>query len=362
MKILIDIGHPAHVHYFKNFAGHFISKGHQILFTCRNKEVVIDLLERNKFNYICLGNPYKTICGKILGLLIFDFKILKISLSHKPDIYLSSGSIYAAHIAFLLHRPHITLEDTFNMEQVRLYLPFSSVVLTGRYQHINLGNKEISYNGYQELAYLHPAYFFPDSSIRTELSVGINEKYFIMRFVSWEASHDVGQEGLTIQQKQELTGLLAHYGKVFISSEKKMPSELERYKFPLSPDRMHQALAHANLFLGEGATMASECAMLGTPAIYINPIESSYIDELERQDLLCHFRKYNGIVDKVKELLNDNLLRQKSVEKSKNILSKKINVTAFLIWFIENWPASFEIMKENPGYQEKFRGEVSDER
>ena len=44
MRILIDIGHPAHVHLFKNFAWQMQEKGHKVLFTCREKEFEIDLL------------------------------------------------------------------------------------------------------------------------------------------------------------------------------------------------------------------------------------------------------------------------------------------------------------------------------
>ncbi len=38
MKILIDIGHPAHVHIFRNFAKEMTKKGHKVLMTCREKE------------------------------------------------------------------------------------------------------------------------------------------------------------------------------------------------------------------------------------------------------------------------------------------------------------------------------------
>jgi len=37
------------------------------------------------------------------------------------------------------------------------------------------------------------------------------------------------------------------------------------------------------------------------------------------------------------------------------MLKDKIDVTAFLVWFIENWPESFNIMKENPDYQYRFK-------
>ena len=38
MNILIDIGHPAHVHMFHFFAIEMQKRGHQVLFTCRDKE------------------------------------------------------------------------------------------------------------------------------------------------------------------------------------------------------------------------------------------------------------------------------------------------------------------------------------
>ena len=38
MNILIDIGHPAHVHMFHCFAIEMQKSGHQVLFTCRDKE------------------------------------------------------------------------------------------------------------------------------------------------------------------------------------------------------------------------------------------------------------------------------------------------------------------------------------
>jgi len=37
------------------------------------------------------------------------------------------------------------------------------------------------------------------------------------------------------------------------------------------------------------------------------------------------------------------------------MLSDKIDVTAFMVWFVENYPESAKIMKENPEYQWSFR-------
>ncbi len=355
MKILIDIGHPAHVHYFKNLASFFVNRKDEILFTCRDKEVVVELLDQFGFRYKSIGLPGKNILGKILRLIVFDLKLLMISLKFKPDILLSAGSIYAAHVAALIRRSHITLEDTFNMEQVRLYMPFTSAVLTGNYKHIDLGKREIRYNGFQELAYLHPDYFTPDPMIKQELLLPVNQKYFFLRFVSWNASHDVGQRGLSIKLKRELIELMSGHGRVFISSEDVLPKEFEHLRFPLSPDKIHHVLAFADLYVGEGATMASECAMLGTTAIYINPEEAGSIDEQEKAGLIFHFRDENGVTEKIRELLKNSELKTQSKERAQKLISDKIDLTRFLIWFVEKWPDSFKIMKNNPDYQYRFR-------
>lgn len=346
MRILIDIGHPAHVHYFRNLNKELGKKGYEFLYTARDKEATIQLLKHYKLNYISLGKPYKTIAGKIWGLAWFTFLIFCISLKFKPDMFINA-TMYSAFVAWILNKPHLSFEDTFNMEQVCLYRPFTTYIFTGKYPHPDLGKKEIRYDGYQELMYLHPKRFTPDRSVLKELNVKEGEKYFILRFVSWDASHDIGQSGLTLEQKRQLVDLLRQHGKVFISSEKKIEAEFEPYEFRLPLEKMHDALAFADLFVGEGATMASECAALGTPAVYVNSMEAGTIDEQEKYGLVYHFRNGNGVIEKTRELISDSGLKEKCKKARGKLLSEKIDVTAFLVWFIENWPSSPKIIKES---------------
>jgi uncharacterized protein len=355
MKILIDIGHPAHVHLFKNFAHQMIRKGHLVHFTVRNKEFEIELLEHESFSYTILGSHFKNRIAKIYGFIKYNVQIFVICLRFKPDVFLSHGSIYTLLSVFCLRKTNISLEDTGNPEQVMIYLPFTKVVLTSTSFLTNYGRKQINYNGYHELAYLHPKYFNPELSILTELGLTENEKFFIIRFVSWDASHDIGRSGLTYENKKEIINKLSEYGRVFISSESFLPAELEKYKFPAPPERIHHALSFAQLFIGEGATMASESAMLGTTAVYINSNEAGSIDEQEKYHLIYHFRNSNGVIEKTTELLNDPLLKEKSREKSKKMILEKIDLTAYLVWFMENWPESFALLKENPDYQYRFQ-------
>ncbi len=354
MRYLIDIGHPAHVHYYKNFARIVTDRGDCVLFTCRDKEVTVSLLKHYNFHHVNFGKPFTSSIGKIFGLFYFTLRVFLISLKFRPNVFLNA-SMYSAFVAWLMCKPHIALEDTYNKEQVNLYLPFTSCVLTGDYDHPSLGKKEIKYSGYQELLYLHPNYFIPNEDIFHDLGIEPYTKYVIIRFVSWGASHDIGQGGFSSEQKIGIVKELGKRIRVFISSEGKLPEELEELRIGIAPWKMHDALAFATLFLGEGATMVSECAMLGVPAIYVNTLDVHTIrDQEAKYNLVFSFRNGNNTLSKAFELI-EHKNKENWKLKQNNMLADKIDVTAFLIWFVENYPESKKIMRQNPDYQNTFK-------
>jgi hypothetical protein len=349
MKILIDIGHPAHVHYFRNFIKIMESKGHKFIVTTRDKECTIKLLEFYKINYICTGKSRKSVVGKMLSLLQNDLKIFLVALKHNPDIFLSFFLPFPAHVGWILKKPVIGFTDTEHAAlSIKLTKRFTDVILTPSCYTKDLGKKQIRFNGYMELCYLHPNYFKPNPSILNLLGVRENEKYVIMRFVSWNASHDVGHSGLSIEMKHKAVKELSKYAKVFISSEGELPKDLKQYQIKIPPEKMHDALAFATLFVGESGTMASECVMLGTPAFFINTLTAGTLEMQEESGLLFMFTKFEGVLEKAVELLNTPNLKQEFQNRRQKMLADKIDVTAFMVWFVENFPESFKIMKENP--------------
>ncbi|MCU7521156.1 MAG: DUF354 domain-containing protein [Ignavibacteria bacterium] len=355
MRILIDIGHPAHVHLFKYFAHEMIRKGHSVHFTVRDKEFEIALLKNEGFSFTNLGQHYKSKIGKIWGLIKYTWLIIIVSIKYNPDIYLSHGSIYTAFASIFLRKINIALEDTGNWEQVRLYKPFTKAILTGKSFSKSYGSKQIYYDGYHELAYLHPKYFKADSSVKISMGLKEKDRYFILRFVSWEASHDMRQAGLSIIEKRNIVNYLKQFGHVFISAESTLDAEFEPYRLSLPPEKIHSVLYYADLFIGEGATMASECAILGAPAVYINSMEAGSIKEQEDYGLLFHFKNGKGVLEKIKDLLKDEKLKERISKARVKLLSEKIDVTSFLIWFMEEYPNSFNLLKREPSYQDKFK-------
>lgn len=355
MRILIDIGHPGHVHLFRPFTEEMMKKGHVVFFTCRQKEFEIELLKAFAFDYKCFGRHYKSFSGKIWGLVKFNIQMIFIAVKFKPDIFLSHGSIYAAQVAWILRKPHISFEDTGNREQVRLYMPFTKYVLTSDNFRFDYGVKQIRYKSHHELAYLLPKYYSPNYDFKRKINVSDNDKYVILRFVSWNASHDSRQSGLKKDTKIKLVKILSKKYKVFISSEDTLPKEYNKFKVKFLPEVMHDALYFADLFIGEGTTMAMEAAILGTKSFYVNSLQYSNVADMENYGLLKSFTNDDNLIDDVIKFIqnpgDDNTLKNRRDK----MLEDKIDLTAFLVWFIENYPDSVKIMKSNPDYQYRFK-------
>lgn len=355
MKILVDIGHPAHVHLFKNMAHEMIKNGHEFFFTVRDSEHQAHLLEENGFNYAIIGKKQKGLLRKLLGIFTFSYKICRIARRFKPDLFLSHGSMYAGYAALLTGKKHVALEDTGNKEQLFFSKPVSDVILSPRSLQANLGRKQIRYDGYHELAYLHPNRFTPEISILNELNVKEDEQFVILRFVSWNATHDFGHSGLSSYQKTELVYEILKHAKVFISSEESLPQEFEKYALRIAPNRFHHALSYAAMYIGEGATTASECAMLGTPALFVSTISAGTLLQQEQYGLVSCFRNTEGLIEKVHDLLEVSGLKDEFQKRRNKMLKENIDVTSLLVWFMEHYPDSKEIMVNDPSFQYSFQ-------
>jgi len=249
------------------------------------------------------------------------------------------GNLHLAHLSKIHRIPSIILTDTEHASlQNKLTFPFADVICTPSCYLDDLGKKQVRYEGYHELAYLHPNYFKPDPSVLDELNISKDDEFFILRFVSWEASHDVGKKGLSVEDKKKIVDELGKHGRVYITSESKLPKHFDKHRISVPPHKIHDLLYFAKMFVGEGATMASEAAVLGTPSIYINPIQLGYITEQEEKyGLVHHLVDANQVLSKIRELIGKNNLKNDWKARRDKMLSDKIDVTAWMISFIENY-------------------------
>ncbi len=343
--LIIDIGHPANVHLFKYLYWELRTKGWGVLFTAIDKEVTIELLKVYDISYILIGKNHKGLIRKLAHLVVTVRNFYQAVNQHKPSIIISRGSIHASAVAKVKGINHIVLSDTESAGLLnRLTYPMIDVILTSDVFTKTLGKKQIRYPGYHELAYLHPRYFNPDPKVFNEMNIGEGEKFAIIRFVSWDAHHDIGHKGITRENKTKLVAELSKLLKVFVTSELEIPNSLQKYKLNLKPEKLHYALFFAHLTVSEGATIASESAILGTPSIYINDAQFGSTEDQASFGLLypftCSKSDQKKAIGKAIEIAQKNTIKHEYLLKRDNMMKLKINVTDFLVWFLENYPDS----------------------
>jgi uncharacterized protein len=333
MNILVDVEHPAHVHYFRGLIKEVKSTGNNVIVTAVDKDVTFELLNLYKIPFISLGKHQTTLIGKVLALVRNEIKLLFIAIKFKPDVMISVNSPYVAHIGFLMRKKVIGITDTEHATLSNYITnPFTTKILTPRCFKLDYGSKHKRFNGYLEMLYLKD--YKADDSIFEILGIQRDQKYSILRFISWDAMHDKGHSGISEEVKYKALDRLLYYGHVFISAEGELPNSLEKYRLNIPLDRMHDALYFSELFFGESGTMATESALLGTPSVRVSTLSKllGNFDELcNVYRLISFFDNGEEGLNRCVEILEDNKSKEKWKRKSREVFKEKDDVLCFLL-------------------------------
>jgi len=286
------------------------------------------------------------ILGKALALPRFVLAVRKASKRYRPDFIMGIADMYGAWAAKLLSGAKgIIWTDTEHAKlQIKLGWSAAWRVITPECwptDAADAGRKHIRYAGYHELAYLHPSRFEPDDAIYGELGLEPDQPFAILRFISWDAEHDRGITGLSDEEKLALVKRIEPTHKVFITSEKKLPPELDPYRIAIPLHRVHHALYHADFFIAESGTMCSECSVLGTHSVFLNPLPLCYLHDQERRwGIVRCFQQREEWMEKVHGVLDDWLadpeLKSKGKSIQQTILDVHVDVTDWMIQTIES--------------------------
>lgn len=378
MNILFVSGHPAQVHNFRLVRDELIKRGHLVFWLTTPKDIATNLLDVYRIPYTILRKADKGLANKIIAMFHNLRIVYRFVKKNQIDIAVSRTNPFVLPITSLLRIPHILVSDTEHASAAPImkyvFNRLGSCAVVPECFWLKMHKEEIRFPGNIEMFYCRPGRFElkePWSLLGFEPGT----RYAIVRFVKWDAYHDVSLiGGYTDEDKVCLVHSLVNAGlQVLITSEVELPLELEPYRAKVPIERMHDVMACAELFIGESSSMASECVVLGTPAIYVDQVGRGYTDEEAREGLLYMYRPVPTAAD-IPDSDKDFILggRKESIEKAIDIasphfdrdawksrhaqwMSTKFDCTAWLTWFIENYPESKHIMLENPEYQEKFK-------
>ena len=365
-RFLFFFVHPSKFHMFRNTINYLKNNGHHIDVLITQKDVLEELVKNEGWNYKNIfpkGRKIKNLPTYISAGYNFIRTIIRIERyllkQKKYDLFISDDLLTISGWFHKTPTIHLQIDDVRTIPVVMIlyfakHLLSPSCCYVGRFR-----SKKISFDGYRELAYLHPRKFLPDKRV-IERFHQENSRYFLLRLVSLKSTHDVGKKGLNDEDVKKLIKILEKYGKVYITSERKIPKELNKYRLNIRPNDIAHVLYYADLLIADSQTMSAEAGVLGTPFIRYNDFIGvlSYLNELENKYLLgfgIKTKDKDKLFTKIEELAKNGRIKQEWEQKRNKMLSEKIDLTDFMIWLLENYPDSYYEISRNPDYQYNFK-------
>lgn len=287
LNILVDIGHPAHVHFYKHPMRIWAENGHKVFVVCRDIPIVSSLLNSMGLDATVVSKKRKGPVGLLVELCEHAARTIPVILKNKVHVCTAIGGTFTAVPSALTRKACVVFNDTeAAIVENTITTPFASVVATPTFFTADFGSKQLRYRGQHELCYLSSDVFTPDSTVPARYGFSPNDGYCIVRFISWDAGHDLGLRRLSAEEKVKIVDYLASQGPVLVVPEGEVPSSIQQYCVKILPEHFHDMLAFARRCITEGATTASEACILGVPSVYINPLVAGTLTHLASLGLL----------------------------------------------------------------------------
>ena len=339
MRILVEILHPAHVHFFRHFIAEMEGRGHRCLVTARDKDLTLRLLEAFGIAHRVLSAQRSGLLGLAGELAQRARALLPIIDDFRPDVLTGVMGPSIALAGRWKRVPAVVFYDT---ETARLTNPWvfrlAAAVCTPDSYPGPVPGHHVTYAGYHDLAYLHPNRFTPDPAKLRQFGLEPGRPFSFARFVSFQASHDLRDRGLTQAGRIEVLKQLAQFGEVVVSTEGHLPAGLPARPLTGPGHEIHHLLAAAEVVVGDSGTMSSEAAVQGTPAVFVSTFRLGVLLDLERRyGLMASVAPH----DPAAAIAAASRLRAQAAEgvlarARTRLLEETVDVTSWMVEFFEH--------------------------
>jgi predicted glycosyltransferase len=342
MRILFFIVHPSKYYLFRHAIRRLKSEGHEVDIAIVTKDVLEPLIQQEGWAYTNIlpeGRRSNRLPPKIaMGYFLVKtlWGLWRYTSGKKYDLFITDdvltiiGKLRGVKSLFFLDDDYELIKEVYPILACANSIASPECTNVGPFV-----TKKSAYRGYHELAYLSPAYFTPDKG-KTKQFNPEGGKYSILRLVSLTASHDKGKKGISNEKVSELIRVLEEHGKVFITSERALPEQFEKYRIKINPQDIAHALYFAEIFVGDSQTMTSEAAVLGTPALRCNDFVGliSTMEEREEKYGLTHGYKpvnFDQLIAKARELLSMPNLKEEYRKRAAVMLNECEDVNEVIL-------------------------------
>jgi hypothetical protein len=333
VRVLFDLTHPAQVHFFKHPIRELAEQGEEVVVTSRDKDVEGSVLDALGIPHRCLSRSRRGLLGLGLELVLRNARMIGLVRRLRPDVLVARMGISIGAPGALFGIPRVVFEDTEHARlQAALSLPLATHIVTGTGYRRDFGRRQVRFRGFPVLAYLAPDRFRPDPGVLRASGLDPDAPLVVLRTVAWEAAHDIGIEGSSADELRGAVERLGRFGRVVLSAEGELPEDLRGLANPVPVEQIHHLLAFARLVIGEGGTMAAEAAVLGTPAVFANPLRTGYLEALaERYGLVALTDRLADGLAVAEAWLADEGLAERAAAARRRLLADSEDVVAFML-------------------------------
>jgi predicted glycosyltransferase len=320
MKIWYDACTGKHVRYGVAIAKRLREKGHKIVLTTRKHPDTIPLANLLGEKFIVVGkyNP-KSLSSRLRESLRRQLIFCRMFEKETPDVAVSHCSVELCRVAFGLGIPNISTHDTVHADAVnRLTMPLIDFLVVSKALPMSsirgYGIKKIYwFDGVDEVAWI--------KGFQPQITYPYDKPLIVVRQLEEKAAYATNKSDWTKALARKLTSL----GTVVF---------LPRYHRRSQKGFIDSAslVAHADLVVCAGGTIAREAALQGVPTIVVKSFEKIYVNDylaargfpiftVNLTEVLSYAKKLMGKRWDVKSLL-DQL--ENPVDVIESIIEKEI--------------------------------------
>ena len=319
MRIWYDACTGKHIRYGSAITQQLRKKGHQIIFTARKHPDTIPLARILGENPRIVGEYKPSSLSTRLeesAKRVIEFS--RMFQDDPPDIAIAHQSVELCRTAFGLGIPIILTADTPHALAVnRLTIPFATVVVASKAipskaLKENGAKKIVFFDGVDELAWI--------KNLKTPASPKLRKPLIVVRQLETKAVYAKNQTDYSDSVVKQLKSL----GNIVF---------LQRYNKKKEFIDSVNLVAHSDLVISAGGTLAREAALLGIPSIVVTEIGKTYVNKylaekgfplffISKEKILQTSKRYLGKRKDVKKELSKLQNPVYIIEKIVNKISK----------------------------------------
>lgn len=255
----IVIRHPESARFFDRPIQRLRAQGHDVHVFVREHRSTTDVLKKTGHEYELLAHEASSTVSLVAGHAAFEARLARAAYNRDIDVLTSIGGRAITHVAPLVGADSVVFADwTFGPVDVAV-AHLADAVYAPAFADTPSGIT--TYIGFHELSYLHPEYFEPEPEIVSELGIDPDAPFVV-----------VGFEAVDEAASRRICGAIPDQMAV-VPSHETDPLPVSTDTPSVSHTQIFDVLAVADCYIGDSGTMATEAAVLGTPAIRVRRSE-----------------------------------------------------------------------------------------